>query len=148
MLAHIATLNPLQYEPTKYLATVTLDGVTRVIQVLREDVTGEIKMQMYGADTKILLQSPREYELSRSYMHEPIKADTANMVLSPMPGLLISYAVKPGDTVLVGQELCIVESMKMQNMIRSPRNGTIASCNAGVGSSLKVDEVILTFEVA
>ena len=138
----------LQYEPTKYLATVTLDGVTRVIQVLREDVTGEIKMQMYGADTKILLQSPREYELSRSYMHVPIKADTANMVLSPMPGLLISYAVKPGDTVVDGQELCIVESMKMQNMIRSPRNGTIASCKAAIGASLKVDEIILTYEAA
>jgi propionyl-CoA carboxylase alpha chain len=138
----------VQYEPTKFLATITLDGTTRVIQVLREDVTGEIKMQMYGSDTKILLQSPREYELSRLYIHKPVIADTANMVLSPMPGLLISYAVKPGDTVVDGQELCIVESMKMQNMIRSPRNGTIASCKVAVGASMKVDEVILTFETA
>lgn len=138
----------LKYEPTKFLASLTLDGKTRVIQVLREEVTDEIKMQMYGADTKILIQSPREYELSRLYIHEPVKADTANMVLSPMPGLLISYAVKPGDTVMEGQELCIVESMKMQNMIRSPREGTIASCKAAVGASLKVDEIILTFETA
>jgi propionyl-CoA carboxylase alpha chain len=138
----------VQYEPTKFLASLTLDGKTRVVQVLREEVTDEIRMQMYGADTKILIQSPREYELSRLYIHEPVKADTANMVLSPMPGLLISYAVKPGDTVVDGQELCIVESMKMQNMIRSPREGTIASCRAAVGASLKVDEVILTFENA
>ena len=148
-LGRVITMDSaLLYEPTKYLATITLDGATRVVQVLREEVTGEIKMQMYGADTKILLQSPREYELSRLHMHEPIKADTANMVLSPMPGLLISYAVKPGDIVVDGQELCIVESMKMQNMIRSPRNGTIAACKAAIGASLKVDEIILTYEVA
>jgi propionyl-CoA carboxylase alpha chain len=138
----------LLYEPTRLLARLTLDGKPRVIQVLREEVTGEIKMQMYGADTNILLQSPREYELSRMYINEPVEADTADMVLSPMPGLLISYAVKPGDTVVDGQELCIVESMKMQNMVRSPRSGIIASCNAVVGASLKVDEAILTFESA
>lgn len=136
----------LKYEPTRFLATLSLDGRSRVIQVLREETTGEIKMQMYGADTKILLQSPREYELSRLYMKKPAKLDTSSMILSPMPGLLISYAVEAGDTVVEGQELCIVESMKMQNMIRSPRNGKIASCKAVVGASLKVDEVIITFE--
>jgi propionyl-CoA carboxylase alpha chain len=136
----------LEYNPEHRLAKVSVFGQTRTIQVLREAATGEIRMQMHGADMDILVQSPREYELSRQYMKKPHKANMANMVLSPMPGLLISYAVKPGDVVQVGQELCIVESMKMQNMIRSPRSGTIATCNSSVGASLKVDEIILTFE--
>lgn len=136
----------IQYDLVRGLAVVSLDGVSRVIQVLNEETTGEVKLQMCGAASQVLLQSPREYELSRMHMKTPVKADTTNMVLSPMPGLLISYAVQAGDVVLDGQELCIVESMKMQNMIRSPRSGTIAVCNAVVGQSLKVDEIIIRFE--
>lgn len=137
----------LRYDPAKYLATLSLDGSPRTIQVFNGGTNcGEIRMQMYGFNADVLLQSPREYELSRSFMHVPLEVDTTDLVLSPMPGLLISYAVSPGDHVEDGQELCIVESMKMQNMIRSPRAGVIESCKAEVGSSLKVDEVIMTFE--
>ena len=51
-------------------------------------------------------------------MKEPPVVDTSSMVLSPMPGKLISYAVEEGDTVELGQELCVVEAMKMQNILR------------------------------
>lgn len=107
-------------------------------------MTGEIKVQMYGADMPVLLQSPREYELS-VHMHEPILVDTSSMVLSPMPGTLIKMSVAEGDHVEVGQELCIVEAMKMQNIIRSPRAGKIAKCRVPAGTSLKADEVIIDF---
>jgi S-adenosylhomocysteine hydrolase len=56
-------------------------------------VTGEIKVQIYGADMPILLQSRREYELSK-YMHVPKIVDTSSMVLSPMPGALIKVSVE------------------------------------------------------
>jgi propionyl-CoA carboxylase alpha chain len=134
-----------RFEPERYLAHVTLDGTTRSIQVLKEEMTGELQLQMYGADCQVLIQSPREYELS-AYMQEPIQVDTSDLVLSPMPGTLISYAVSEGDQVQDGQELCIVEAMKMQNIIRSPRVGVIALCRVEVGSSLKSDEIILEFE--
>ena len=68
---------------------------------------------MYGADKQCLVQSPREYELSK-HMLPPKVVDTSDFVLSPMPGTLISFSVKEGDQVEVGQELCIVEAMKMQ----------------------------------
>jgi propionyl-CoA carboxylase alpha chain len=136
----------VDYQPARYLAKITLNGHAQTIQVLTQEASGEISMQMHGAEYQVLLQSPREYQLSHQYMHVPVPTDTSNMVLSPMPGLLISYAVDVGDVVVDGQELCIVESMKMQNMIRSPRSGTIATCAAAVGASLAVDQVILTFE--
>jgi len=107
-------------------------------------VTGEIKVQMYGADMPILLQSPREFELSK-YMHEPIAVDTSSMVLSPMPGTLIKMTVEEGDHVEIGQELCIVEAMKMQNIIRSPRTGMIGKCCVPEGASLRADQVIIEF---
>jgi propionyl-CoA carboxylase alpha chain len=112
--------------------------------VIDEKTTGELKVQMYGADTLALIQSWREYELSK-HMHLPIIPDTSSMVLSPMPGALISFAVKPGDSVQIGQELCIVEAMKMQNIIRAPKAGQIANLLVKVGASLAADQVILDF---
>lgn len=132
----------LDYVPTSYVARLELDGSPRSIQVLTECTTGEYEMQMHGSEQKMLIQSLREYELS-AFMHVPLKADTSNKVLSPMPGHLISYAVKVGDEVQPGQELCIVEAMKMQNIVRSPRVGKIANLNIPVGASLKADQVII-----
>ena len=69
-------------------------------QVLGEDVTGEMKIQIYGADMPILLQSRREYELSK-YMHAPAIVDTSSMVLSPMPGALIKVSVEVRIHIIV-----------------------------------------------
>ena len=135
----------VDYEPTNYLTKVSLDGVTRRVQVVSEKATGEYKLQMHGADRTVLVQSLREYSYSR-HMKEPPVVDTSNLVLSPMPGTLISYAVLKGDHVEVGQELCTVEAMKMQNVIRSPRSGKIASREVDVGSSLQADQTILVLE--
>ena len=134
----------LEYEPERYLAHVALDGVARTLQVLDEDMTGEIFIQMYGAKMKCLMESPREYELSK-WMHVPKEVDTSNFVMSPMPGTLISYAVKEGDSVELDQELCIVEAMKMQNIIRAPRAGIIRHCLVDVGSSMMADQIILEY---
>jgi propionyl-CoA carboxylase alpha chain len=113
-------------------------------QVLNEDLTGELKIQMYGADMPCLLQSAKEFELSK-YMHLPHVEDMSDFVQSPMPGTLISFSVKEGDRVLVGQELCIVEAMKMQNVVRSSRDGLITKLKVAQGASLKTDEVIMEF---
>eukprot|EP00521_Asterionellopsis_glacialis_P015377 CAMPEP_0195303474 /NCGR_PEP_ID=MMETSP0707-20130614/32845_1 /TAXON_ID=33640 /ORGANISM="Asterionellopsis glacialis, Strain CCMP134" /LENGTH=712 /DNA_ID=CAMNT_0040367031 /DNA_START=167 /DNA_END=2305 /DNA_ORIENTATION=- len=133
---------PLEYEPTQLLAEITLNDEPLSLQVIKESETGLLSVQMKGANMDVLVQSPREYKLSL-HMHEPSIVDTSNMVLSPMPGALISYAVEEGDHVEMGQELCIVEAMKMQNIIRSPRAGTVEKCRVDVGSSLKTDEIII-----
>ena len=78
-------------------------------------------------------------------MQPPAVVDTSEFVLSPMPGTLISYSVKEGDQVEMGQELCIVEAMKMQNIIRSPRSGVIGTLRIKAGSSLMADQIILDF---
>lgn len=79
-------------------------------------------------------------------MIEPPAVDTSLMLLSPMPGKLISVAVQPGDEIELGQEMCVVEAMKMQNVMRSERKGVVKSVDAKVNDSLKVDQVIVTFE--
>ncbi len=76
------------------------------------------------------------------------EVDTSSMLLSPMPGLLIDVMVKEGDTVSAGDSLAIVEAMKMENVLKAERAGTIAKIVAAPGSTLDVDEKILEFEIS
>jgi propionyl-CoA carboxylase alpha chain len=80
--------------------------------------------------------------------HMPVKAppDLSRFLLSPMPGLLVSLAVAEGEEVKAGQELAIVEAMKMENVLRAERDGRIARLHAEAGASLAVDQAILEFE--
>jgi propionyl-CoA carboxylase alpha chain len=59
--------------------------------------------------------------------------------------VIVSVAVQPGDTVQVGQELCVLEAMKMNNTIRAARAGTVARVNVSVGQHVKHGEVLLEY---
>jgi propionyl-CoA carboxylase alpha chain len=63
-----------------------------------------------------------------------------------MPGLIVSLAVEEGDEVQEGQALCTIEAMKMENILRAEKKGTVSKINAGPGDSLSVDDVIMEFE--
>ena len=78
----------------------------------------------------------------------PVKrpADMSRFLLSPMPGLLVSLAVAEGEEVKAGQELAVVEAMKMENLLRAERDGKVAKLHAQPGDSLAVDQAILEFE--
>jgi propionyl-CoA carboxylase alpha chain len=78
-------------------------------------------------------------------MPPKVAADTSRLVLSPMPGLLSSLAVEEGQEVKAGEPLAIVEAMKMENVLRAERDGTIGKLCAKAGDSLAVDQVILEF---
>mgnify|MGYP006220236557 FL=1 len=63
-----------------------------------------------------------------------------------MPGLLTSVAVAVGEPVKAGQELAVIEAMKMENVMRAERDGVVAAIHAAAGDSLAVDQAILEFE--
>jgi biotin carboxyl carrier protein len=67
------------------------------------------------------------------------------LVSAPMPGDIASIAVKPGDQVTVGQELLVLEAMKMKNVIRSPQAGTVSSVEVSIGQSVKFGEPLVRF---
>ena len=67
----------------------------------------------------------RAHELAKYMVAKPPVDNTKNL-LSPMPGKLVSVFVKPGQEVEEGQELCIVEAMKMQNMLRAPKHTKVS----------------------
>jgi propionyl-CoA carboxylase alpha chain len=63
-----------------------------------------------------------------------------------MPGLLTSLAVKPEQEVKAGEELAVVEAMKMQNTLRAERDGKVLTIHAWPGETLAVDQPIVEFE--
>ena len=79
----------------------------------------------------------------QKYMPIPVKLDTAKSIISPMPGAIVSVSVQPGDTVVDGQELCVVEAMKMQNVIKAEKDGVVKSVNVAPGQSVAVDELLI-----
>lgn len=81
-------------------------------------------------------------------MPAPTSTDgsSAKAVKAPMPGNITKISVELGDHVTVGQELCSLEAMKMNNAIRSPREGVIASVEVTLGQAVNHNDVLLTFE--
>jgi len=66
-------------------------------------------------------------------------------ILAPLPGVIVEINVKPGDAVEHGQELCIIEAMKMKNVIRATRAGTIAAVQVALNQHVKHHDVLLEF---
>ena len=79
-------------------------------------------------------------------MPEKLPPDTSKYLLCPMPGLVVRINVAEGDEVQEGQALATVEAMKMENILRAERKGTVTKVNVSAGASLRVDDVIMEFE--
>jgi propionyl-CoA carboxylase alpha chain len=129
--------------PGVALAVMDVDGQKLVAKVERQP--SGYRMRHRGADLKVLVRSPRRFELAK-HMIEKTPPDTSKLLLCPMPGLVVSLAVAVGDEVQDGQNLCTVEAMKMENVLKAERKGVVAKINAEAGDSLRVDDVIMEFE--
>jgi biotin carboxyl carrier protein len=70
---------------------------------------------------------------------------TAKSVLAPLPGVIVAISVRPGDVVEHGQELCIIEAMKMKNVIRASRAGTIGAVYVTLNQHVKHHDALLEF---
>ncbi len=121
-----------------------VDTVRMVIQVDLAPPDG-YRLFHGGAELDVEVLAPRAAELA-DLMPVRQVADLSRYLMSPMPGLLVSVAVVAGQEVKAGQELCVVEAMKMENILRAEHDGQIKEVRVAPGASLAVDEVILEFE--
>jgi acetyl/propionyl-CoA carboxylase alpha subunit len=119
-----------------------IDGRSITIQIDRVGIG--YRLTYAGAQAKVLVLAPRAADLDR-HMLVKQPPDMSKYLLSPMPGLLVSLAVKEGQEVKAGEELCVVEAMKMMNILKAERDGTVAKIQAKAGDSLAVDQVIVEF---
>ena len=103
---------------------------------------GGYTLRHRGVTVLALVATPRGAELHKK-IPEKQKADTSKLIVSPMPGLVISIDVKAGQEVKTGEGVAVVEAMKMQNIIRAERDGVVAKVNVAAGASVAADEVMI-----
>ena len=98
-----------------------------------------------GAANRLIVCTPREAVL---YARLPEKEapDTSKLIISPMPGLVVSMDVEVGQDVKAGEGVCVVEAMKMQNIIRAEADGVVSAINVAAGDAVAADEIMVSFE--
>jgi propionyl-CoA carboxylase alpha chain len=130
------------WRPGKPTFQGVLDGAPFTCQV--KPAAEGFVIRHRAATSHVLVLSPRSAEL-----HEKLPpkkaADTSKMVLSPMPGLVVSVDVATGQEVKTGEIVAVLEAMKMQNIIRAERDGTVKAVNHKAGDSVAADEVLVEF---
>src|SRR5262249_31574664 len=97
-----------------------------------------------GIRVKAYVYTEREAQLADLM---PVKAapDTSKLLLCPMPGLVKAIHVRAGQEVKAGEALCVVEAMKMENILKAERDAVVKAIKAKPGDSLAVDAVIMEF---
>ncbi|GGE85220.1 acetyl-CoA carboxylase biotin carboxylase subunit [Sphingomonas prati] len=131
------------YVPGQRLVEATIDGEPLAIRVVRKGT--QWRFTTRGASHRVSVLRPDIAALSR-HMIEKVPPDLSRFLLCPMPGLITAVHVAAGDRVEAGQPLAVVEAMKMENILRAEKAGTVARVDAKPGDSLAVDAVIMEFE--
>jgi propionyl-CoA carboxylase alpha chain len=135
-------LENVDWRPGRPVFRGVLDGRAFTAQV--EPAPEGFRIRHRAASARVLVLTPRIAELHHKL--PPKKAaDTSKMVLSPMPGLVVTLDVTVGQQVRAGEAVAVIEAMKMQNIIRAERDGVVKAVNAAAGDSVAADEVLVEF---
>jgi propionyl-CoA carboxylase alpha chain len=133
----------MEYDPGDRLIEAEIGDEELAVKVSKTR-TG-FKLTTRGA-THVARVLPGHIAHLADHMIEKIAPDLSRFLICPMPGLLTTLHVNAGDSVEAGQPLAVVEAMKMENILRAEKSGTVKIVNAKAGDSLAVDAVILEME--
>jgi propionyl-CoA carboxylase alpha chain len=136
------TLQRDQWRPGSPTYRGRLDGTHFTVEVAPAAEGFTIRHR--AAKARVLVLTPATAEL-HDRLPEKQAADTSKMVLSPMPGLVVSLEVAEGQEVKEGETVAVIEAMKMQNIIRAERDGVVKSVGPKPGDSVAADEVLVEF---
>lgn len=120
----------------------TVDGAEVAVQV--RPISNGMTLSYRGIQAPTYVYTKREAELA-ALMPVKVAADMSKFLLCPMPGLVKAVNVVEGQEVKAGDNLAIVEAMKMENILKAERDGKVKKVAAQPGDSLAVDAVILEF---
>jgi len=93
-----------------------------------------------------LIVAPNKNKALFEYMPEIKREDLSKKLISPMPGLIKSISIKKGQLIKQGEELVIIEAMKMENILKSEKDCLVEDILIKEGSSVSTDEVLITFK--
>ena len=132
-----------QWVPGQPLLEGVLDGKPIAVKVAPQ--TEGYLVRHRGVRLNVLVCTPMAADLHKR-LPEKEKPDLSKLIISPMPGLVVSIDVELGQTVQEGEGVCIVEAMKMQNIIRAEADGTVKAINVAAGDSVAADAIMIEFE--
>jgi biotin carboxyl carrier protein len=117
--------------------SILLNGHSCTVHV---EETGETLRVLTGPrEFVVTIRDPRLWRRNRS---AAAQAEGRQNVLASMPGKVVRVLAKAGDSVKAGQGLLVVEAMKMQNEIRSPKSGTIERLLVSEGQAVNAGELL------
>jgi len=131
------------WHPGQHLFEAEIDGNPVALEFA--DRTEGYLLRHRGFKAVGIVCTPRSAEL-HVRLPEKEKPDMAKLVVSPMPGLVVSIDVTEGQAVKTGEPLIVVEAMKMENVLRAETDGTIKAVNVQPGNSVAADELMIEFE--
>ena len=104
-----------------------------------------IEVAFCGVVKLFEIYTPKEWRLAR-FMPQPADKAMENVLRCPMPGLVVAVNAGVGDRVFKGQELLIIESMKMETAVASPVDGRVAAVQVAQGETVDTGTVLISFE--
>uniref|UniRef100_A0A8C5EVJ0 Propionyl-CoA carboxylase alpha chain, mitochondrial n=1 Tax=Gouania willdenowi TaxID=441366 RepID=A0A8C5EVJ0_GOUWI len=114
-------------------------------QCVSRDASGVIVLQFMGTLFRVRVLSRLASQLN-SHMPEKVPEDTSSILRSPMPGTVVAVSVKPGDTVAEGQEICVIEAMKMQNSLAAAKQAKVKSVHCKSGETVGEGDLLVELE--
>jgi propionyl-CoA carboxylase alpha chain len=133
-------LEGIDWIPGRALFRAVLDGRAFTATVRR--AADGFLVRHRAAEARVRVLTPSIAELY-ARLPERTPADTSRQILSPMPGLVVSLEVVPGQEVKAGETAAVIEAMKMQNIIKIERDGVVKTVGVKAGDSVAADEVLI-----
>ncbi len=121
----------------------SVDGVN--VEVWPDDVIIGNSTEVIRSNTKIASEKDELHSGNAPKQCSEMNSRLNNLIIAPIPGVVLSILVKAGDDVELGQELCILEAMKMRNAIRSPRVGKIKEVHIMPGQPVNHGDHLMEF---
>ncbi|WP_375398657.1 biotin carboxylase N-terminal domain-containing protein [uncultured Sphingomonas sp.] len=133
----------LEYTPGDRMVHAEIDERALSVRIAR--TTTGFRLTARGASHVVRVLPAHVASFAR-HLIEKVPPDLSRFLIAPMPGLLVRLDVREGDAVQPGQPLAVIEAMKMENILRAEKAGTVKAVGAKAGESLAVDQVILEME--
>jgi biotin carboxyl carrier protein len=131
-------LNADAVEIAPNIFSILLNGQSHEIRITPQP-GGTLALQTGHQEFSAEVIDPRAW---RGRRHGHVEAEGRQQVTAPMPGKVIRLLVRPGDKVKAGQGLLVVEAMKMQNEVRSPKTGIVECFLAREGQAVNAGDVL------
>lgn len=133
------------YQPGAGVQTFQVNGKPMCFRIQQQK--DQLVLSRHGREVRTRAMNRREHGLY-GLMPEKTLADTSSMVISPMPGKVLAVYVKAGDKLEAGAEVCVLEAMKMENVLYAEKACVVQEVLVANGDTVQADQLLIQLEVS